>query len=100
MSEAIKISIILLFFSVCLMEWGAILYYREQANACHDQFMQLEQQADEEARKYAEASDQAAAQLEAMQKQVNDVMNAKIPKKCSDAIRWAIVEAKGFHATA
>lgn len=98
MSQGIKIVLLILLICTAIVEFEALLYYREKSIECEERFAQLASDAEAEAHRYAEASDEAAAQIEAQQKQIQDIMTAKIPKKCSDAIRWAIVEAKGFHA--
>ena len=82
--------------SIIAIEWEWLAIEKADNRALQTQLEDLQIQSEAEVRRYQDAQEESDAQYEEMQKQVKTVMAMKVPKKCDEAIKWAIEEAKEF----
>lgn len=72
--------------------------YQVSIEALSEQVGMLETQADELSQRFKDAQNQADEEVQKSQKEVKEILVAKVPVDCDKAIKWAIDEAKVFSA--
>jgi len=94
--EIIVICLVVIMASIIGIQWEWLAVEKLQNRGLESQIEYLQTQAEAESERYEYAQQQADVQLKQMQKQVTQVIAAHVPKKCNDAMKWAINEAKAF----
>ena len=98
-NEFIKIVLIpSLFLSVIVVQYQLLQSANIQIAQLETQITTLKAQSDIAQARYNEAQKQAEIEIKKSHDQVNEIMSAKVPKKCDAAISWGIDQAKRFHA--
>ena|SRR5271165_3148267 len=94
--DIVIIGVIVIMASIIGIQWEWIALEKMDNRSLSNELYNLQVQSIEEAKRYEEAQAQAQDELNKMQKQVKQVLVANVPKKCTDAMKWAINQAQTF----
>jgi hypothetical protein len=94
--DVVIIGVIVIMASIIGIQWEWIALEKMDNRSLSNELYDLQVQSIEEAKRYQEAQVQAQEELNKMQKQVKQVLVANVPKKCTDAMKWAIDQAQTF----